>query len=387
MRFAVSAAALAVIAGLWGTATTGLTLSQAASPAETPPADFSKDVFVDSRGCVYVRASIGSTVNWVPRLSRDRKSVICGMTPSAAVASSSAPPPAPPAPPPPAPPAPLPAPLPASVPAALPAAAAPVAAPVSEPAPQPAAAPAPTAPAGFVRSVDVTCPADGTPLRVTVGGDSVRVNCPAGMSRSAAYIVTHGDGSRSRLVTHPAAAKVAQAAPGGSVVIGNRAPGTPNTAFGNGYGFSHDAPPVDPVPSVTAPAPKPPVRPRRGPFEVTPSPDAPPPAMPKGYRPAWDDDRLNPYRGPQGGYGSAQTAPAPAAPVSGKRYVQVGAFRKSGNASKAVANIHGLGMHAATSRTRSGLTQVLAGPFASQAELQRALSTLRSHYPDAYTRS
>ena len=39
-----------------------LSLSQAATPAETPPAIYSKDVYVDSRGCVYVRASIGTSV-------------------------------------------------------------------------------------------------------------------------------------------------------------------------------------------------------------------------------------------------------------------------------------------------------------------------------------
>lgn len=93
-----SALALAVIVS--GTAASAYTLQQAAKPAETPPASYRSDVYVDSRGCAYVRANIGSSVNWVPRLSSDRKTVICGLTPSASGSgTASARPPAPPAPP------------------------------------------------------------------------------------------------------------------------------------------------------------------------------------------------------------------------------------------------------------------------------------------------
>jgi hypothetical protein len=103
MRLFASAGALAIVAAAWGTAAAALTLAEAASPAETPPSGYARDVYVDSRGCVYVRANIGTTVNWVPRLSRDRTTVVCGSTPTGAVASVTAPPPAapvPPAPPP-----------------------------------------------------------------------------------------------------------------------------------------------------------------------------------------------------------------------------------------------------------------------------------------------
>ena len=71
----------------------------------------------------------------------------------------------------------------------------------------------------------------------------------------------------------------------------------------------------------------------------------------------------------------------------GARWVQVGAFGVSSNAKRAIGTLQGLGYTAATSRTRSGLTLVLAGPFASTAELKRALQILRGIYPDAYTRS
>jgi hypothetical protein len=50
-------------------------------PAELPPAGFSGAQFVDSSGCVYIRAGVAGAVTWVPRVTRDRKPV-CGYTPS-----------------------------------------------------------------------------------------------------------------------------------------------------------------------------------------------------------------------------------------------------------------------------------------------------------------
>lgn len=50
-------------------------------PAEVPPADFTDTQYVDSRGCVFVRAGSNGEVTWFPRFGDDRQPV-CGYEPS-----------------------------------------------------------------------------------------------------------------------------------------------------------------------------------------------------------------------------------------------------------------------------------------------------------------
>lgn len=69
-------------------------LRDAAPPAEFPPASFKGKQFVDSRGCVYIRAGISGNVTWVPRVSRDRRQ-ICGFMPTFVAGASLAAPPKP----------------------------------------------------------------------------------------------------------------------------------------------------------------------------------------------------------------------------------------------------------------------------------------------------
>ncbi|MGC9420865.1 MAG: SPOR domain-containing protein, partial [Rhodovulum sp.] len=52
-------------------------------PAELPPPGFSGTQYVDSRGCVFMRAGVDGRVAWVPRLSRDREA-LCGFRPTVA---------------------------------------------------------------------------------------------------------------------------------------------------------------------------------------------------------------------------------------------------------------------------------------------------------------
>ena len=62
--------------------------AQTDGPAELPSVDYQGQSYVDSKGCIFLKAGYGGEASWVPRVSQDRKP-ICGQTPTNAVAKVS----------------------------------------------------------------------------------------------------------------------------------------------------------------------------------------------------------------------------------------------------------------------------------------------------------
>ena len=79
---------IAATAGL--TSLNAQTLRKSSPPAEFPPASYKGKQYVDSRGCIYIRAGIDGNVTWVPRVSRDRRQV-CGYKPTAVAGATARP--------------------------------------------------------------------------------------------------------------------------------------------------------------------------------------------------------------------------------------------------------------------------------------------------------
>lgn len=126
---------------------------------------------------------------------------------------------------------------------------------------------------------------------------------------------------------------------------------------------------------------------------------------PSGYQRVWGDGRLNAHRGlpaaPAAAPATAAKAPAPvavtqervstrSAPASvaaSHRYIQVGTFGDHANADRLIQRLGAAGLPVGAGR--SGAMKIVAvGPFRSQADLQRALQTVRGMgFGDAYPRN
>lgn len=363
------------------------------APAELPPAGFTGNQYVDSRGCAFIRAGFDGRVTWVPRLGDNRRPM-CGLPPSVGGRTAAAP-----------------------------------AASTPRPArstPRAAPPPVAAAPAARPEGAHPSCPDNapfGQPIVREDGSRAIRCTAtpaqvaaaaprpvqtaaaaarPAGAHPSCPDAAPFGqpferaDGSRAIRCTAAPAPVAAPVRPAAPVAVASAAdaaaclPLRPRSQQGVGHVATRPgAVPVCPPAATSA------------------RPDA------SGYVPVWQDDRLNPYRAVGTSQGDAamnrvwsQTVPrqelarpaAAAAPVrSGPapasvsgHFVQVGSFSVPANASAVVARLEARGLPVQISRVRqSGRVHevVLAGPFASQEALAQALATVRGlGYRDAFTR-
>lgn len=429
----IIAASFAVFLGTHGA--TGQSLRGADEPAEFPPASFKGAQYVDSRGCVYVRAGFDGAVSWVPRVTRNRK-VLCGYEPSLKSAAAAK-----------LPVIPDPAPT-ATAPAATtktatarataktttktttaaPAPAKPAtsslkppAKPVVVAAPKPAAV-VPADPVIKPATKVAAAPAPKPAAPATTPAPSPRqAACQDASSLSRQYI---NDGAGKPVRCGPQEAHpseyVTKTVPAGVTLQTANGPVTTTkptrvkVPVGSALAMEAPAPVLPAAPPAPAPAP---LRMTVSAPAPAPAPKAVPIAVPKGYKSAFKDGRLNPNRGPQTATGDAQmarvwddslprrAAPAPAVTTQARvttsskgrasdaashRFLQVASFADPAHVAPTVKSLKRLGLPVATSRLSSkGTTRqiVLVGPFTSQAKLDAAMAKTRgAGFPEAILR-
>jgi cell division protein FtsN len=362
-----SIAALALLAGM----AAAQTVREIPGPRDLPPPDFRGAQFVDSQGCVFVRAGLDGQTIWVPRVNAQRK-VLCGYPPTTFAASA-----------------------PAVVPV-KPKSVAPVAAPARTPTP-------------------IATPAK--PVRVAEAGEARK-------KQANDYIDAPRAGSAPGTLRCPARAPIAERVPlatGGSVLLCVSRAGL----VGSAAAVPEAAVSIPARTAGAAPAAKPSVKnpTRSAPLTITLTEpedgiDLVKPVVPKGYKLAWKDDRLNANRaqGTPGGQAAQDlvwTRDTPARLVTraeraklreqgatlsvstkglaGKaRFVQIGSFAEAANAKAAGARLSAIGLPVAVGTATSGgrkLQVVMAGPFAGEAEAKGALAAVRrAGFKDAVLR-
>jgi hypothetical protein len=387
--------------------TSAQTLAQIGQPAERPPASFKGAQYVDSRGCVFMNASYGGAAQWVARVDRKHK-VLCGYPPTFGpkpaieVAEDVAPM----------------APVVKAAPVVVTAAPV-VVRPVNNP-PMATVASAMMPP----DMVEVK-PVPKEPLEHAPTGLVASLPTPP---QSYDRVVSAGPPQgKIGCFTDAPVAEVVRLRNGGTAVVCTRGDGTLN-------GWRS---PIYPRSAGVGAALRDPVQVARADnagvarvAAVAPSyasAQVPDVVVPKGYKLAWEDDRLNPMRGVGTAEGQAaqdqlwtqkvpaqlitdvqkakthkrkpvasvtvssmgQTEAAPKA-ARGGAWVQIGTFGVPANAAGAAAQLQALGLPVAKSKLNRGgkaLQIVMAGPFGSGADAQAALRMVRgAGFGDAYIR-
>lgn len=340
------------------------------APAEVPPASYAQSQYVDSNGCVFVRAGFNGTTTWVPRYGDDRRPM-CGFEPSvqagaAAVAQAS---PAMPAP-----------------------------APVTVRAPVATVRAAPVAP----RQVMATAPTSRQPYSVPpeASRPTVRAQAPA----ARVYQAQAGSlDTRWSFYDRTGPSPCTNYSPH-SQMYAVPSPARPDLPLRCGPQALH---PADALRQQS---------PRGGVWEPWngvnpyPGPNNNVYMLPPPYAPRWPEPYLSgaSYQRPAAstirtpratvstmGTTASVSAAQPRANLMGGQmsngqFVQVGTYAERTNVRAAIGRLQAQGLPVATGSTSNGgrpLQVVLAGPFTSQAELNAALNRARAiGYTDAFVR-
>lgn len=315
---------------------------------------------MDSKGCVYIRAGVAGNVTWVPRVTRSRQ-LICGYQPTLGKPAQPA---------------------------------APTTKVVQAPAPKPVAAPKPK-PAPVAAPVRTVAAVTAPPKPVVSAPVVVQVPAPKRVAPS-------------RVAAPQATGTCTHLGASSRYMQGSGLRCGPQAESPVGYGSGAGDTVAGYAPRQAAPV--------VGTSQQTVS-------IPKGYRPVWKDDRLNPHRAKGTAAGQAsmdlvwtqtvprrlidrktgqdvtrlyphltapQAAAAPRQVAQGGRYVQVGTFGQPANAQRTAAQLQRSGLPVRTARYAKGGRNyqiVMAGPFASSADLNAALATARrAGFGDAFIR-